>query len=250
MDCHSVLRQIKKVVMQLLCSLRYVIIAWLSYLFFATLHHQTHAMFAWMLGLKSSPYSTYGHALTWQNALYLSDAHSGVDYTTLLNDGYLKEVAVIGFTGPFFSDFFLLIISTMLLHFHRFKSQFTRWFVFCLFTWSLTQSLCLFFVRIFSQLDDLGLFVKHLDVSIWWLATPGFYILLPLYHQYFSRYIPEMHYKESIQQAIFCLAICVQISMLVSCLDARFNQVTHTIAIVGLLVLPFLFRAYFPRAAS
>ena len=94
------------------------------------IHEYAHAITAWILGYKNSPFDINYGGMSLSNLLFLSGVDQKVDNSLIYSSGHAGYVALIAFAGPgiilflFFVSSWLMRNKTIITHPYRLYSLF------------------------------------------------------------------------------------------------------------------------------
>jgi hypothetical protein len=231
-----------------------VIFIFLSHHLIVFIHEYAHAITAWVLGYKNTPFAINYGGTSWDNLLLLSNIDQKVNNDLIYSLGHPWHVAIIAFAGPgvVIVVFFILL---WLMQNNKIKaSPYLLYFLLFCSLWCLGGTYAYVPIRTFTQhgvMVDVLDIEQALHISPWWIYFIIGYLVVFMMWQFFSKVLISIYVNvgiSSVAGRAGLMIICVLI-LFGFCGLAGFKnhgEISHFISVTSFFAIPGMIIALWP----
>lgn len=231
-----------------------VIFILLSHYLIVFIHEYAHAVTAWLLGYKNSPFDINYGGTSWDNLLLLSNIDQKVNNDLIYSLDHPGHVALIAFAGPGIV-IFLFFISRWLMQNSKMKTHpYLLYFLLFCNLWCLGGTYAYVPVRTFTlqgvMVDVLDI-QQALHISPWLIYFFVGYLVIFMMWQFFSKILILIYAYVNISSTTArasLMIICVLI-LFGYCGLAGFKnhgEISHFISVTSLFAIPGMIFVLWP----
>lgn len=218
------------------------------------IHEYAHALTAWILAYKHSPFDLNYGGISIGNLLLLTNIDQKVDNNLIYSLGHPGHVALIAFAGPgivmclFFLSSWLMLTNTIKKH------PYVLYFLFFANLWCLGGTYAYVPVRTFTthgvMVDVLDI-EQALNLSPWWIYIFVGYLVFFLIWRFFSKTLISIYVNVGITSTmaraslmILCVLILFGYCGLAGFIN--YGELSHFISATSVLAIPGIIIALWP----
>lgn len=231
-----------------------VIFILLSHYLIVFIHEYSHAVTAWLLGYKNSPFDINYGGTSWSNLLLLSDIDQKVNNDLIYSLGHPGHVALIAFAGPGIV-IVLFFITLWLIQINKIKTHpYLLYFLFFCNLWCIGGTYAYVPVRTFTlqgtMVDVLDI-EQALHISPWWIYFFIGYLVVFMMWQFFSKILISIYTYVNISSTTArasLMIICVLLLFGYCGLAGFWNhgEISHFISVTSIFAIPGMIAALWP----
>lgn len=218
------------------------------------IHEYAHALTAWLLGYKNSPFDLNYGGTSLSNLLLLSDVDQNVNNNMIYSLGHSGHVALIAFAGPGII-LFLFFLSFWLMQTNKIKRRpYLLYFMFFFNLWCLGGTYAYVPIRTFTPhgvMVDILDIEQSLHLSPWLIYFFIGYLVVFMIWQFFSKTLISIYLNVGLSSTLgraSLMIVCVLI-LFGYCGLAGFishGEISHFISATSLLAIPGILFALWP----
>lgn len=218
------------------------------------IHEYAHALAAWFLGYKNSPFDLNYGGTSLTNLLLLSDIDQNVNNNLIYSLGHPGHVALIAFAGPGII-LFLFFLSFWLIQTNKIKKHpYLLYFLFFFNLWCLGGTYAYVPIRTFTpngvMVDVLDI-EQSLHLSPWWIYGFFGYLMAFMIWQFFSKTLISIYLNVDISSTVgraSLMMVCVLILFGYCGLAGFINhgEISHFISATSVLAIPGIIFVLWP----
>jgi len=218
------------------------------------IHEYAHAITAWILGYKDSPFDINYGGMNLSNLLLLSGVDQKVDNSLIYSSGHPGFVALIAFAGPGIILFLFFITSWLMRNKKISTHPYQLYFLFFFNLWCLGATYAYVPVRTFSAsgvMIDIVDIEQSLNISPWLIYFFIGYLVLFMMWQFFTKSIIAIYVNIGISSIIArasLMIICVLIVFGYCGFVGFYNhgKISHFISVTSIFAIPAIVIALWP----
>lgn len=226
----------------------------LSHHLIVFIHEYAHAITAWILGYKNSPFDLNYGGTTINNLLLLANIDQNVDNHTIYSLGHPVHVAIIAFAGPVIT-LLLYFLTFWLMQNNKMKHHaYILYFLFFSNLWTLGGTYAYVPVRTFTThgtMVDILDIEQALSISPWWIYFIIGYLVAFMIWQFFTKSLMRIYAHvgiSSTETRAILMTLCVLIIFGYCGLAGFVNhgEISHFISATSFLAIPGIILVLWP----
>lgn len=219
------------------------------------IHEYGHAITAWILGYKNSPFALNYGGTSWSNLLMLSGIDQNVNNKLIYSLGHPGHVALIAFAGPGII-ILLFFLSSWLMHNKKILTHPWLLYFFLFFSlWCLGGTYAYVPVRTFAtqgEMVDILDIEQALNISPWIIYFFVGYLVFFMMRQFFLNNLSLVYTNVNISGRIgrASLTILCVLILFGYCGLAGFanhGEISHFISVTSLMAIPGIIFLLWPK---
>lgn len=218
------------------------------------IHEYAHAITAWILGYKNSPFDINYGGMSLSNLLFLSGVDQKVDNSLIYSSGHPAYVALIAFAGPGIILFLFFVSSWLMRNKKIISHPYRLYSLFFFNLWCLGATYAYVPVRTFSapgMMIDIVDIEQALNISPWLIYFFIGYLVLFMMWQFFTKSIIAIYVNIGISSTIArasLMIICVLIIFGYCGFVGFYNhgEISHFISVTSIFAIPGVLIALWP----
>ncbi len=210
------------------------------------IHEYAHAITAWILGYKNSPFDINYGGTSLTNLLLLTGVDQKVDNSLIYSSGHPGYVALIAFAGPGIILFLFFVSSWLMLNKKIFSHPYLLYFLFFFNLWCLGATYAYVPIRTFStpgvMIDILDI-EQSMNISPWLIYFFVGYLVLFMMWQFFTKSIILIYVNVGISNTLArasLMLLCVLIVFGYCGFIGFYNhgEISHFISVTSIFAIP------------